>query len=116
MWWVLLLAIAACSSSRGIGPGAPTRGGSGPLSADATACADVRSRVEQLYRAEAEQRESTRVDDAVADNTTMVMNDCAREPAWIAPCLARAGSVAELEQQCLIQLDDEGSEGDLVAR
>jgi hypothetical protein len=71
----------------------------------------VRPRVEQLYRAEAQAKEPTRVDDAVADNTHMVMNDCAKDPAKIVPCLAKAATVSELEKDCLIPLDDEGTEG-----
>lgn len=114
MRWVVLLAIAACSGGRGAGT--TTGSGSAQPIVPPPTCADVRARVEQLYRAEAEQREPKRVDEAVGDNTAMVMNDCALQPARVAPCLARAGSVPELEASCLIQLDEDGSEGELIAR
>ena len=38
------------------------------------------------------------------------MNDCAVDPAKIVPCLAKAVTVSELEKDCLIPLDDEGTE------
>lgn len=77
---------------------------------DATTCEGVRPRVEAMYRAEAQQREPKRVEDAVADNTTMVMNDCAKQPTLVA-CLAKVATIGELERTCLVPLDDEGSEG-----
>lgn len=117
---VLLLALAACSSTHGTGPGSGSSGsgpGTGPpVTANATTCEDVKARVEQMYRAEAQLKEPKRVDEAVADNTTMVMNDCAKDAARIVPCLAKAGSIGELEKHCLIQLDDEGTEGEALAR
>jgi O-acetylhomoserine/O-acetylserine sulfhydrylase-like pyridoxal-dependent enzyme len=70
----------------------------------------VKPRVEDLYRTEAQQKEPKRIDEAVADNTQMVMNDCAKDPAKTVPCLASVASVAELEKNCLIPLDDEGTE------
>jgi hypothetical protein len=115
MRWVVLLAIAACSGGRGAGITTTTGSGSAQTGTPAT-CDGVRARVEQLYRAEAQQREAKRVDEAVADNTAMAMNDCEKQPARVAPCLARAGSVPELEASCLIPLDEEGSEGELIAR
>jgi hypothetical protein len=122
---LLLLAMVACAcpnkqtsgpagtggSSTGAGPGSggdpavlPTTGGS--------TCEDVKARVEQLYRAEAQVKEPQRVDEAVADNTAMVMTDCKKDPARFVPCLAKAPTVAELEKQCLLPLDEEGTEGE----
>ena len=104
---LLLLVACACPAKK------PVQGAGSSVSpiASATTCNDVRPRVEQLYRAEAQAKEPTRVDDAVADNTHMVMNDCAKDPAKIVPCLAKAATVSELEKDCLIPLDDEGTEG-----
>lgn len=100
--WLALL-IVACS--RGTAP--PTTGsGSSPSS-----CEGVRAKVEQLYRAEAEVKEPKRVDGAVADNTTMVMNDCAKDPAKVASCIDRISTISELEAKCLRPLDEEGTEG-----
>ena len=118
--WALLLALAACAcpNKQTAGPGSGSAGqGTGatpPVVTGATTCDDVKAKVEALYRAEATVKEPARVDEAVADNTTMVMNDCARDPARFVPCISSASSVAALEQQCLIPLDDEGSEGDGV--
>lgn len=127
MRWVLFLVLASCSGARGTGNGSSMHGpgggqdgqerpGGGPMASDSTTCDDVRQRVEQLYRADAQVHEPKRVDEAVADNTAMVMADCAKAPAQTVACLARAASVAELEKQCLIPLDDEGTEGEALAR
>jgi hypothetical protein len=112
----------ACS-----GNGAPSTGGSGsqttptgpggggsapPPVTGVTKCDEVRGRVEQLYRGEAQAKEPKRVEDAVADNTAMVLRDCATDPARFVPCIAAAKSVAELEKQCVVPLDDEGTEGE----
>ncbi len=104
---LLLLVACACPAKK------PPQGAGSSVApiASATTCDGVRSRVEQLYRAEAQAKEPRRVDEAVADNTHMVMNDCAKDPAKIVPCLAKAATVSELEKDCLIPLDDEGTEG-----
>jgi len=79
-------------------------------------CDAVRGRVEQLYRAEARAAEPARVDEAVADNTAMVMTDCARAPEKTAACITAATSVKDLEARCLVPIDDEGTEGDRLTR
>jgi hypothetical protein len=114
----LVVVVCACSSTHGTGPGGgPGSGlGSAPPIANATTCDDVKPRIEQMYRDEAQVKEPKRVDEAVADNTAMVMKDCAKDPARTVRCLAKAPTVAELEKHCLIQLDDEGSEGEALAR
>jgi hypothetical protein len=110
-WLALVVLVAcACPSKQPAGPGSGSVAG-GPAKPPAT-CADVQPKIEQLYRADAQQREPKRVDEAVADNTHMVMADCAKDPARAVPCLAAAASVAELEKQCLVPLDPEGTEGD----
>ncbi len=118
MRWLVIVVLAACSSTHGTGAGSGSSGSgpSTPPTANAKTCDDVKSRIEQMYRSEAQAKEPKRVEEAVADNTAMVMNDCAKDPPKIVPCLARAGSIAELEQQCLIQLDDEGTEGQALVR
>ena len=116
--WVLLVAwvtlAAACPSkpaTNGTG-GQGSGGGGAPIVANAKTCADVKAKVEQLYRAEAQVKEPKRVEAAVADNTTMVMTDCNKDPATFVPCIAKAQSIAELEKNCVLPLDDEGTEGD----
>jgi hypothetical protein len=114
---LVALALCACSSTHATGPGSgPGGSGSTPPVANATTCEDVRPRVEQMYRDEAQVKEPKRVEEAVADNTAMVMKDCAKDPAKAVPCLARAASVAELEKTCLIPLDEEGTGGEALAR
>jgi hypothetical protein len=114
--WVLAV-VCACSSTHGTGPGTSGSGlGSAPPVANAKTCDDVKPRVEQMYRDEAQVKEPKRVDEAVADNTAMVMKDCAKDPAQVVPCLASAGTIAELENRCLVQLDDEGTEGEALAK
>ena len=43
------------------------------------------------------------------DNVAMVMADCKKDPARVVPCLQTVVSVKQLEQACLIPLDDEGN-------
>jgi len=105
----------ACPGSGGTRAGGGSSSGSNAGDA-AQLCEGIRPKVEQLYRAEAEAKEPKRVAEAVADNTTMVMNDCAKAPARVAPCVNAASSVAELERQCLVPLDDEGTEGEELKR
>jgi hypothetical protein len=115
MKWLIAIAMLGCGSSTppattgSAPPGAVATGASGP-------CDAARPKVEQLYRAEAQTREPKRVTEAVADNTTMVMNDCAKAPAKVSACIASANTVAQLESQCLVALDEEGTEGDQLAR
>lgn len=106
----------ACPGSGGarVGGGGGS-GGSNDGSA-AGLCEGIRPKIERLYRAEAEAKEPRRVEAAVADNTTMVMNDCARAPAKVAPCVNEVSSIAELERRCLVRLDDEGTEGEELKR
>jgi len=70
----------------------------------AGACDDGRPKGDALYRAEA----AVTAD----DNTTMVMNDCNKDPGTRVPCLVKAQSIAEIEKQCLVPLDEEGTEGE----
>ena len=108
MRWIFLVLVACGASAKPT----PT-----PLPPQATpSCEGVRGRVEQLYRAEAEAKEPRRVDDAVTDNTHMVMVDCAKDPAREVPCLAAVATIADLEHRCLAPLDPEGREGEALAR
>src|SRR5215475_2929461 len=106
---LVMLVACACPSK----PTAVPTGSSGSsVAAAGNACTDARSKVEGLYRAEAQAKEPKRVEEATADNTQMVMTDCAKDPARIAPCLQNVATVAELEKQCLTPLDEEGTEGE----
>jgi hypothetical protein len=105
--------IAACGSRTPPGTMQGSASGSG---ASGGPCEAMRGRVEQLYRAEAQAKEPSRVDAAVVDNTAMVMTDCAQDPDKVAACLAAATTVADLEARCLAPIDDEGTEGDKLTR
>ncbi len=117
MKWLIVIAVLGCGPSKPP-TGAGGAGGSGAPKAEATgtACDGARAKVERLYRAEATTREPKRVDDAVADNTAMVMADCVKAPDKVTACITSVTSVRDLEARCLIALDDEGSEGDTLAR
>ena len=90
----------------------PTGSGSAVVPTTLTTCESAKPKVEALYRAEAQAKEPKRVEDAVADNTAMVMKDCAKQPDKTVACLGRVTTVAELEKDCLIPLDPEGTEGE----
>ncbi len=109
--WALLWLIAGGCSGKPTTASGGQGTGSAPV-ATGTTCADVKAKVEQLYRAEGQVKEPKRVEAFVVDNTTMVMADCAKDPGAFVACIAKAQSIAELEKQCLVPLDDEGTEGD----
>jgi hypothetical protein len=109
MRWIAIAVLVACAcpSKSSQGPGS---GSAPPVTG--TGCDGIRAKVESLYRAEAQQKEPKRVDEAVADNTAMVMSDCAKAPDKVAPCVAKTDTLAEIEKSCLIPIDEEGTEGD----
>lgn len=119
-WPVLLVMVAcACPNKQTAGPGTGSAGsgtvtvtGVGTPVSNANTCDEVKPRIEKLYRAEAQAKEPKRIEDYVADNTAMVMADCAKDPARFVPCISSAATVADLEKQCVVPLDDEGTEGD----
>jgi hypothetical protein len=116
----LVVAVVLCGC--GNAPPVAPSGGAGPAAAapsgppTGTTCDGARGKVEQLYRAAARDKEPARVAELVADNTAMVMHDCATAPDRTAACIAAATTASELEARCLVPLDDEGTEGDLRAR
>jgi hypothetical protein len=106
---VAIAFVAACGAPAAT---TTTTSTSTPAPAATATCDNVKPRVESMYRAEGQQREPKRVDEYVSDNTTMIMNDCVKNPTKFAPCLAAATTVAQMEQECVIPLDDEGTEGE----
>ena len=119
MKWLIVVALVGlgCSGKPASEPVArPGSGAAAGAAQISPACEAVRPRVEQLYRAEAQAREPGRVDEAVTDNTTMVMNDCGKAPDKVAACVTSASTVKDLEARCLAPIDDEGTEGDQRAR
>jgi hypothetical protein len=110
-WLILTVLACACSSKQtpGVGPGSGD--GERPPVGMATSCDELRPKLEELYRAEARVKEPKRVDEATADNTAMVLADCAKSPDTVIACVNAAVTVAEIESRCIRPLDEEGSEG-----
>lgn len=111
---LIAVALLACGSRTPPAPAEGTSAGTG--AAPRGPCEAMRARVEQLYRAEAQAKEPARVEAAVADNTAMVMSDCEKAPDKVAACVVAAATVKDLEARCLAPIDDEGTEGDKLAR
>jgi hypothetical protein len=110
--WIVVALFACGSPSKP--PEVPTGEAGGVPSG--TTCEAMRGKIEQLVRAGSREPDPARLAERVADNTTMVMNDCRKAPDQTTACIAAAASVQELEARCLVPLDDEGTEGDSVAR
>lgn len=121
---VLLLAAffasGACACKDGSKAGSttgPTSGNEDAKRGDPADCDKSRDRVKALYeeqaKAEAKPDDSDEVRalraQIVEDNTHMVMVDCRAQPGRFAPCLEAAVSVEQMERDCLIPLDDEGT-------
>ena len=102
IWAIAFVGACACKSGS-------TKGTTGGGGGDPSSCDAVKAHVEELYRAAAS---GDNIDEQVADNTQMVMNDCVAQPDKVAPCAEKAKTAADLEARCLIPLDEEGSEGD----
>lgn len=105
--------VAGCSGKGGAAAG---RGSAASSAEEPTGCGALRGRIEALYRADAEGKEPRRVAEAVADNTAMVLAECAQGPARMIPCVRAVASAAELERRCLAPLDDEGTEAEALRR
>ncbi|MEZ4402224.1 MAG: hypothetical protein R3B06_19520 [Kofleriaceae bacterium] len=99
----------ACGSgAKSTGPaGGSGTGGGG--AGDPAACDAVALHVTDLYQANAERTKLTPGE--VADNVAMVLGECKTAPGRVAPCAAKATAVTVLERDCLLPLDDQGSEG-----
>jgi hypothetical protein len=114
MRWLFAVALVACACpTKQVGTpptgGNGTTAGSGTGAPPLTGCDAVAVKVQGLYRAEAHGEE------AVADNTAMVIAHCRRDPGTISACMSGVTTVKELETQCLPRLDEEGSEADVLA-
>jgi hypothetical protein len=99
---------AACGGTK-----PPTGAGSGSGSVAANdACAAAKPNVTALYEAEAKATDQTTHDPTyVDDNVAMVMKDCTKDPAKLGACAQAAKTVPALEHDCLVPLDEEGTEG-----
>ena len=102
--WLLVVLVACACPSKPTASGPGSGSGSGSAVPVANGCEAAKPQVELLYKGEGLR------DDLVADNVAMVMKDCRKKPE-LAACALNATSVAQLEKQCPIPLDPEGSEG-----
>ncbi len=119
---VLLMCLAtacACKSKSDTGPGQGTGSGTGSGTGDPAQCDKLAAHLDELYRADAVATAGSgtaatpeTIDEIVKDNVTMAMSDCRTAPTRVAACAEAAKSAAELEERCLIPLDEEGTEGD----
>jgi len=109
---LVMLLGCACPAKPVTTPPTGSGTGSGVPTTSFTTCDGAKPKIEALYRAEAQAKEPKRVEEAVADNTAMVLKDCAKQPDKAVACLGRVTTVAELEKDCLIPLDPEGTEGE----
>ena len=113
---LVLVVLLACSSKQG----GTTTNGSGSVveQPPATGCEGAKKKVGELYRAEstANKDKPERVEEAVADNTQMVMNECVKSPDKVVACINKVSTSAELEKQCLAPLDEEGTEGEALRK
>lgn len=73
--------------------------------AEAAKCDALKDKVAGLYQSELTEP----VDGEVDDNTHMILADCRTDPARFLSCIQAAASVGELERNCVILLDDEGT-------
>ena len=108
--------LLACSSKQGTTTNGSGVGGG--TNEQLTGCDAAKKKVGELYRAEAtaNKEKPERVEESIADNTAMVMNECRAQPDKVIGCINRVSSANELEKQCLAQLDDEGSEGEALRK
>ncbi len=121
---VMVLTCAACPSKApqqtGLGSGGSGQGQNqgppGSLTDGVARCEVVRGKLEELYRAEAQAKEPGRIEAATADNTQMVLSECARDPDRVLPCVQRETTVVAVETSCLAPLDEEGTEGEALRK
>ena len=111
-WLLIFVALAACAC-----PNKPattttttTGSGSGAEPTAGTPCERASLQVKELYRADAQS------DEAIADNTAMVLAECNRAPDAVSACIAGVTTVKDLEAKCMPVLDEEGSEADVLVR
>jgi hypothetical protein len=101
-----LLAGAGCPNKSG--PKGPGAGDGGDPVADRR-CDAQRAHIQQLYEQATTADKPELAADLLEANVAMVMADCAEQPARAAPCIEQAKTAADIERDCLIPLDDEGT-------
>ncbi len=117
---VALVAVGACAckdGSKANGPTGPSTGKEDATQGNPADCEKSIDRARALYEkaAEAEAKPDDSEDvkalraEILEDNVHMVLVDCKAHPDRFAPCLEKATSVEQMERDCLVPLDDEGT-------
>ncbi|MBA3391149.1 MAG: hypothetical protein H0T89_00820 [Deltaproteobacteria bacterium] len=115
--YLTLGALVACACPSKQATTATTTGsGSAGTEPVVTGCESTRQKVERMYRSESTDTDAARLEGSIADNTAMVMNDCAKAPDKVVACINGSTTIAELEKNCLVQLDDEGTDGEALGK
>lgn len=115
----ILVVSAFALAAVGCSNGAKKGGGNNPTgtidagnTAAGSRCDSLRDHVASLYKkaqpADVDAKKQKRRDMVRADNVQMILTDCKKNPARFVPCIKKATSVAQLEKQCVIPLDDAG--------
>jgi hypothetical protein len=104
----LLFSLGSCA--KGSKPASPVSRDGGETDI-IRSCEGMQSKVEGLYEAEAIKTEvpPNRRSEFISANTHMVLSDCRLSPAESYSCLQHATTVAQMEHDCLVFLDDEGT-------
>ena len=111
---VLAVLLGACGGDSKPKPRTIGEHGHGPV---IVPCDDAKPNVTALYEAAAKATDQATHDPTyVDDNVAMVMKDCAANPLRVAACAKVATSVEALEHDCLVPLDEEGTEARTVAK
>lgn len=101
-----VLAGAGCTNKSGPkGPG----GGDGGDPVAIKRCDGLQDRVKRLYEQAMTDEKPELAADLLEADVAMVMTDCRDQPSRVAPCVEKAQSAADIERDCLIPLDDEGT-------
>ena len=112
----LVVCLAACNGKKKEATVPPVGGDAGAIvvNGDPAACEAHTDKISALYRTDAgdppeDADQKARYEEAIADNTHLVLADCRTSPARFAPCIESATSVAFLETSCVIPLDEAGT-------
>lgn len=80
---------------------------------DASACEPLRSKVLAVYEQHAGEGAGNVQPD---DDVDMILADCRLDPGRVVPCIQQANDAAQMERDCLLPLDDQGTAEGAVFR
>ncbi len=109
----LLLTMALTQALTTAPTGCSARNGKGDAPA-ISSCEASRAHIQSLYSAplSKDTSDSTKdgeiLDELIAANVHMILADCTTDPSRFVSCIQQASSIAQLEAECVIPLDDDG--------